>query len=343
MEKVRIAIVGLNFGRYILDQLVTGPGREHLELAGVCDLDAAKVRQYAAQTGARAYHNLTDLLAEPSIPAIGLFTPPGGRANLIRQAIQAGKHVLTTKPFELDAVAATAVLAEARRLGRVVHLNSPGPTLPADLAQIKHWQQQYQLGRPVGCRADVWVSYREKADGSWYDDPQRCPVAPVFRLGIYLINDLVALFGEATAVQVLHARLNTGRPTPDNAQLAIQFQNGGLANVFASFCVNDGDHYRNSLVLNFENGTIYRNCGPTRPVGGAADLSLIMSTAGKRQVVEQVNLDETSGGYQWAVFARAVRGEPLTNEITADQIVAGIKVILAMARAEQSGATEVVK
>ena len=340
MDKVRIAIVGLNFGRHILDQICTGSGRDHLALAGVCDLDAAKVAQYAAQTGTRAYRDLAEVLADPTIPAVGLFTPPIGRANLIRQAIRAGKHVLTTKPFELDAAAAAEVLAEARCLGRVVHLNSPAPMLAADLAQIKHWQQHYQLGCPVGCRADVWASYREPADGSWYDDPQRCPVAPVFRLGIYLINDLVALFGPAAAVQVLHSRLNTGRPTPDNAQLAIQFQNGGLANVFASFCVNDGDHYRNSLVLNFENGTIYRNCGAARADNCAAELSLVMATAGKRQLVDQVRLDETSGGYQWAVFARGVRGEPLTGETTADQIVAGIQVIRAMARAEQSGATE---
>jgi len=324
MEKVRIAIVGLNFGRYILDQICTGSGRDHLELAGVCDLDAAKVRQYAAQTGTRAYRDLAEVLADPTLPAVGLFTPPVGRSKLIRQAICAGKHVLTTKPFELDARAAADVLAEARRLNRAVHLNSPAPTLPADLAQIKQWQQQYQLGRPIGCRADVWANYRESADGSWYDDPQRCPVAPVFRLGIYLIND-------------------TGRPTPDNAQLSIRFQAGGLANVFASFCVNDGDQYRNSLVLNFENGTIYRNCGPARPAGGAAELSLIMATAGKRRLVEQVNLDETSGDYQWAVFAKVVRGETLPHETSADQIVAGIQVITAMARAEQSGATEVVQ
>ena len=343
MPKLPIAIVGLNFGRHILEQIGTGPARDHFELAGVCDLDAAKVRQYSGQTGVRAYRDLTELLADPSIPAVGLFTPPVGRAKLIRQAVQAGKHVLTTKPFELDAQAAAEVLAEARRLRRAVHLNSPAPTLPADLRQIRAWQEQYQLGRPVGCRADVWASYREQADGSWYDDRQRCPVAPVFRLGIYLINDLISLFGAAAAVQVMHTRLNTGRPTPDNTQLTIRFENGGLANIFASFCVNDGDHYRNGLTLNFENGTIYRNVGPNRATGAAAELSLVVATAGKRRLAEQVGLGAMSGDSQWDVFARAVTGAPLAGETTADQIVAGIRVINAMARAEQSGATEPIR
>jgi len=219
-SRIRMGIAGLNFGRHIIEQLTNGPGRDGCELAGVCDLDAAKVRQYARQTGARAYRDLTALLADPSITAVGLFTPPEGRAELIRQAIQAGKHVLTTKPFELHAAAAAAVLAEARRLRRVIHLNSPAPTLPADLRQIKAWQQEYRLGEPVGCRADVWAHYREQADGSWYDAPHRCPVAPVFRLGIYLINDLIRLFGSPAAVQVMHTRLHTGRPTRRTARLA---------------------------------------------------------------------------------------------------------------------------
>ena len=341
MQKIPIAVVGLNFGRHMVDQICHGAGCDHLELAGVCDLDADKARVCAAQAKVRAYRDWAEVLADPAVPAVGLFTPPAGRAKLIRQVIQAGKHVITTKPFELDAMAAAQVLAEARQLGRVVHLNSPAPTLPADLAQIRQWQAQYPLGRPVGCRADVWASYHEKADGSWYDDPQRCPVAPIFRLGIYLINDLVAVFGAAAAVQVMYARLNTGRPTPDQAQLAIRFRNGGLANIFASFCVNDGDHYRNSLTLNFENGTVYRNSGPERADGCAAELSLIVAADGKRRLAERVCLDETSGGYQWDVFARAVRGETILGATSDDLIVAGIQVIAAMARAEQTGATEV--
>ena len=44
----------------------------------------------------------------------------------------------------------TAVLAEARRLGRIVHLNSPSPTLPADLAP----QHRFQLLAGWGNRDD---------------------------------------------------------------------------------------------------------------------------------------------------------------------------------------------
>ena len=48
------------------------------------------------------------------------------------------------------------------------------------------------------------------------------------------------------------------RPTADNAQIAIEFENGALANVFASFCVGDGRPWPDEVTLNYERGTIQR-------------------------------------------------------------------------------------
>ena len=327
-----IGIIGLNFGRHILEQLKLEHVSRNFRLAAVCDLDAAKATDYATRYGVKSFTSLDALLADPEIPVIGLFIGPVGRAAVIRRIIKAGKDVMTTKPFETDPEAALEVLHEARRLGRVVHLNSPSPTPPEDLAQILTWVKDHKLGAPVGARADVWASYREKADGTWYDDPAKCPVPPIFRLGIYLINDLVQLFGPVRDVHVLQSRIFTGRPTADNGQLGLLFENGAIGNIFASFCVNDGDHYRNTLTLNFENGTIYRNAGPDR-VGNQSELSLVMNRANKREIAARAIVAGTSGAYQWDVFARAVRGEKLKNETTPEQIVAGIRIIQSMSAA----------
>ena len=335
MENVRIAIVGMGFGKWVVDLIASSPDRG-LELAAVCDLDRQKVQPVAEKYGVKAYTDLEALLAEPSIPAIGLITGPAGRASLIRQIIRAGKHVLTTKPFERDPVAALDVLREAQRLGRVVHINSPGPLPSAGDILVQKWRAQHDLGRPIAARLDTWVNYAERADGNWYDDPQLCPVPPIFRLGIYSINELVALFGEARKVVVLESRLITGRPTSDNAQLGILFKNGAIANVFSSFCVTDGDRYRDSMTLNFERGTIYRNCGPNR-LAGAAELSLIVRVDNERRLVERVELSVGGSGYQLEHFCRAVRGEKLEGEISPEQIVMGRNIIDAMARAAQCG------
>jgi predicted dehydrogenase len=342
LPKIPIVVVGLNFGHYILDkQLLNGPGSPYFKVAGICDLDHERTREIAAQSGVKAYGSLDEVLEDPSVPAVGLYTSPACRAHLLSKIIRAGKDVMTTKPFELDPKAALAVLQEARDLGRVIHLNSPSPVEPMDLSQISEWRNRYDLGLPVAARADVWASYAEKADGSWMDDPERCPVAPVFRLGIYLINDLISIFGRPEEVQVFSSRLVTGRPTPDNAQLGIRFASGALANIFASFCVRDGDHYRNSMVLNFQNGTVYRNMGPFRSPdadNAVSEMSLVIEKDGNRVLTAQAKA-HASGHYRWDLFYRAIKGEEIQGEVNAAHIVDGLKVIIAMAKAQHTGSS----
>lgn len=337
MTRIPLVLVGLNFGRWILKELHESPASEFIEVKGVCDLDADKARQYGEQYGVPWTSSLDAVLSDDAITAVGLFTGPIGRAGLVQRIVEAGKHVMTTKPFELDPQAALKVLRLARQKHRVVHLNSPSPIFSPDLACIQEWIQRHQLGRPVAARTDVWVSYREQANGSWYDDPALCPAAPVFRLGIYLINDLVRLLGPASEVVVLQSRLFTGRPTADNAQLGIRFADGALANVFGSFCVDDGDKYRNALTLNFERGTIYRNVGPHQAPGVPAQMALVQNRNEVRVLVEERNTVSGSGTYMWDVFARAVRGEVLPDEVTPEQIAAGVAVVAAMRDAAASG------
>jgi len=340
-KRIKIGIVGVNFGRWIVEDLLRpGDANELFELAAVCDLDAERANAMAAKAGVPAYTDLDELLRRDDIPVIGLFTGPSGRAALLRKLLAAGKDIMTTKPFEVDPDAALAVLQEARAMGRVLHLNSPSPTPSEDIVQIQKWEKEFNLGRPVGCRADVWVSYRETADGSWLDDPLRCPVAPIFRLGIYLINDLIELIGKPERVQVMHSRLFSGRPTPDNSQLAIGFENGALANIYASFCVNDDQYYSNSLTLNYENGTVYRNVGKLAFTGNQARLTLVSRQGEAKATVASVDYGDGSGRYQWRTFRQALDGETLADEIAPEQIADGLRVIAAMARAEKSGATE---
>ena len=344
MKKINIAVVGLNWGQMIIDEhFINGPASPYFKLAAVCRREKALADACAAKYGVKAYYDLGTLLADPEIDAICLMTGPVGRAELIDQIIGAGKQVMTTKPIEVDPAAAMAVLLKAKQLKRVVHLNSPTPTLSPDLMQIKRWEKDLEMGRPVAVRADIWSSYREAPDGGWYDDPMRCPVAPIFRLGIYLINDLIRLFGEPESVCVMSSRLFTGRPTPDNAQLGLKFKNGVLATVFASFCVNDGQWWLSSLTMNYENGTIYRNVRPVK-TGQARqqpEMTAVVRRDGKSVSHSAIAAGSTED-YQWDVFYRAINGEPIPGETTPSEIVSGLKVIEAMARAEKSGKIELI-
>jgi predicted dehydrogenase len=331
--RLRIAIVGLNFGRWICDQLALAPQSALFELAAVVDQDAARAEAEGRARGCAWHQDLAAVLADPTIPCIGLFTGPNGRAELLQRILAAGKQVMTTKPFERDAAAAAAVIREARRLGRVLHCNSPAPAA-ADLELIRDWRTRHDVGRIVAVHAEIWANYREQPDGSWYDDPERCPLAPVYRLGIYLINDLIALLGRPVAVMAQSSRLFTRRPTADHAQLAIRFADGGLASLFASFCVGDGDDYRNCLVIHGERGTIYRNVGATRATARCR-LELVQHREQRRQQTASADLDWLSGDYDWVGFHRACCGGPDPG-LDADAVAGALLVIQAMLEAERT-------
>ena len=329
-----IAIVGANFGRHIIGELMAEPTARWFRIVAICDRDRARADAAAATCGARACYDLDEVLADPAIPVIGLFTGPVGRARLLRRIIRAGKHCMTTKPFEEDAQAALNVLTEAQRLGRAIHLNSPAPVRSPDLTVIERWRREFDLGQPISAFAETYVSYRETADGTWLDDPRHCPVAPLYRLGVYLINDLVALFGPATDVQVQSSRLFTGRPTPDNAQVGLRFANGALATVAASFAIADGDHYRSSLTLHFARGTIYRDCGPQRDIARGRLTLITGDGTTARHVAAQEDVASTSGGYRWDLLHQAASGVAILDLIPPHEIVHGLHVLDAIHRAD---------
>ncbi len=339
-KKVKIALVGLNFGRHIVNTLTSDKTvQDYIELAGLCDLDIAKAKVLAEKHGLRVYGSIDEILKDPQIEAVGLFTPPRGRAKLIDTIVSAGKHVMTTKPFEDDPDAAMAVLKNAEKLGKAVHLNSPGPVPSDDIRQIQVWRDKYGLGQAISARWETFARYNEKADGGWMDDPEKCPVAPIFRLGIYGINDLIQICGKPVELQVMQSRIFTGRPTVDNAQMSIRFENGCVSSVLGSFCVNDGNPYPNNLIVHFEKGTVTRSILNPEFFGRDCEkVAVALQTVDEKneRVNETVFIEKgrMSGGYQWENFHKAVRGEMLENRISNDMIVDSIKVLNAMKKGQ---------
>jgi predicted dehydrogenase len=343
MKKKKIALVGLRFGRVILQQLLTKPATRYFELAGICDLDKKRVEEMRDEFHVPVIPDFDAILNDDEIEAVALITPPWGRADLIHKIIRCNKHVMTTKPFELNPVKAKAILAEAEKTNTVIYLNSPEPDVAKDLVQLGRWQKQFDLGRAVGARADVWAKKVERPGETWYKDPSRCPVAPIFRIGIYLINHLVLMFGEAESVQVMQSKMGEGATMPDNAQMGIRFKSGALCNVYVSFIVKDGIDHRQAFTINFEQGTVFSNVGPRLPEDPVHAIRLRLALPpvkpGKpSRAMEKVLNPHDS--YPWESFYDAIEGKHKPQADYFKKILAGINIIEAMSRAEKSGGIE---
>ena len=125
---LRLGLVGLRFGAGLAQrQIFNDPeNQKYVRIVKVCDRIREKADAYGEKNNIPVCYDLDDLLNDPEIEGIMLMVPPAGRAALIRKCIDAGKHVLTTKPFELDPEAALEVLKYAREKNVIVHQPFPG-------------------------------------------------------------------------------------------------------------------------------------------------------------------------------------------------------------------------
>lgn len=342
IQRLKAGLVGLNFGKAILERsILSGDGSPYFELTAVADLNFSLAESIAREYGLTAYPSLNSLLEDPSVEVVILMTGPNGRSDLIRTIIQSGRDVITTKPFETDPEAAAAILAEARNMGRFVYLNSPCASRSEDAKAIDRWGKEYSLGRLVAGHFEAWHKCVEKPDGSWYDDPDECFVAPLLRLGIYGINDLVPLFGQPETIQVLESRIFTGRPTSDLSRVQMKFPDGSLVEMMNGFTMQPW-RSEDSMILYFENGTVYRN--PPLWVSNYPSRKTYLCLAtpdcedGVPKEVVRLPNQACSRAYQWEVFHKAITTRERSPDETPDSaIVGGIQLLNSIKAASQQG------
>jgi predicted dehydrogenase len=104
-----------------------------VDVVGVYDPAAAAtqgIRERYPVVG-RVFESLDDLLADPRIEIVDVATHPAERLALMQRALEAGKHVLSQKPFALDAADARDLVEDAERRGLRLAVNQNGRWAPA--------------------------------------------------------------------------------------------------------------------------------------------------------------------------------------------------------------------
>jgi predicted dehydrogenase len=103
-----------------------------VDVVGVYDPDPAATDgiQERFPVVGRVFDDLDALLADPAIEVVDVATHPGVRPKLVRQAIEAGKHVLSQKPLALDIATARDLVEAAASSGVRLAVNQNGRWAP---------------------------------------------------------------------------------------------------------------------------------------------------------------------------------------------------------------------
>jgi len=126
-DRLQLGIVGVG-ARVHSDLLGAALAVPGVELVGVCDPYAGRVKRAIARSGGRAkdYGDWKTLLADKSIDAVIIGTPDHWHRTQTVEALKAGKHVYLEKPMTLSIEDGPEMIAAAQASGKVLQVGSQG-------------------------------------------------------------------------------------------------------------------------------------------------------------------------------------------------------------------------
>lgn len=159
MAKLRLGVLGLGEGRSIISAAINS---ELWELARICDLNEQLCKERAAEFRFPHYTTkLADMLRDPQIDAIGIYTPDPLHAEHIRQCLDAGKHVICTKPLIDNLKDARGLLDAQKKSGKLVFVGQSSRFFASMMRQ----RQDYEAAK----HGEVFsVEAEYNADNRWF-------------------------------------------------------------------------------------------------------------------------------------------------------------------------------
>src|ERR1700746_2812222 len=119
MSPIGLAVIGV--GYWGPNLVRTARATPEFRLEWLCDLDQERARRaLEPYTTVRATASYEQVLADPAVGAVAIATPAATHFDLVRAALEAGKHVLVEKPLTSTVSEAVKLAGLADRSGLVL-------------------------------------------------------------------------------------------------------------------------------------------------------------------------------------------------------------------------------
>jgi len=164
MKKLNIGIIGAS-GRAIIAQNWHAPISQEAEIVAAADVSDASLEACRAWAGSglRTTRDYRDLVRDPDIDAVAVFSPDRFHEEHAAAVLNAGKHLYLEKPMALSTEGCDRILAAWRRSGARFMI---GFNLRYNPVAVKA-REIIRSGRLGTVRA-VWVRHFVGAGGDFY-------------------------------------------------------------------------------------------------------------------------------------------------------------------------------
>ncbi|MCI8371950.1 MAG: Gfo/Idh/MocA family oxidoreductase [Lachnospiraceae bacterium] len=142
MKKLKLGVLGLGEGRSIISAVQQSA---YWELGMLCDLNEDLCRQRCQEFAIEPCYttDYKEMLADPEIDVIGVYTPDQLHALHIRMALEAGKHVICTKPLMISLDEAKELLEVEKKSGKLVFVGQSSRYFEP----MRHQREDFEAGR----------------------------------------------------------------------------------------------------------------------------------------------------------------------------------------------------
>ena len=144
MSSIGLAVIGAGYwGPNLVRTAIATPA---LQLEWLCDLDEKRAQAVLGRyTTVKATESYDRVLADPAVAAVAIATPVATHFDLVRAALEAGKHVLVEKPLTSSVAEGAKLTALAERSGLVLMCDHTYCYTPA-VRRIREFIRAGQIG-----------------------------------------------------------------------------------------------------------------------------------------------------------------------------------------------------
>ena len=213
---------------------------QRVQVKAVYDPNRERAEKWAQRLRAEAVASEDAILTDPEVDVVSLFVPPWLRQDLFVRAADHGKHLLPTKPLGHTPEACDAMVEAVVRNGvrcGVIYRSAGNPWFDT----VKSLLEEGRYGRLALFRQDWLHHYPQWAD--WALDPEKNG-GPFMDAMIHNLNIARYLMARPmkTATWFSDTLSHPDLPCPDTESLRVDFEGGGVAQLFISWAADLAVH-----------------------------------------------------------------------------------------------------
>ena len=240
----RIAIIGLGMAvtphaKSLLDL------KDRVEVVWAVSPSEKRRAEFAARFGFPTTASIDSIIADPTISAVAVLTPPNTHLDIVERLARAGRHILLEKPLETTTARSQALVAAGERAGITIAVvfQNRFKTAAEKLGQLL---AAGEIGALVGCSTKVpwWRPqsyYDEPGRGSWARDGGGVLISQA----IHILDLMLSLAGSVEEVCGYALTAAAHRmETEDLVAAAVRYANGAVGTIEATTAAYPGSGER---------------------------------------------------------------------------------------------------